>query len=469
MGLLEGPTAVIALAAVGLIGLASFSILVRWERQDRPEIALGVLAGALFSQLLFYAVDSHIPVGPFRPGPLRLPELIILAAIAARLVVRKGDGNVTPAGMAWLAFCTWYVTGAVLGLYYDHETSVVLFHGKFAVYAGGSYLLASGVPIGRLLGRRLFGGALLGLGAVVLVQLAYGFVDSAPAFPAGVGADAASFYFGIAVVVLTMECTRRTIRTWTVAAMAPLLMGPLFVGQRASFVHAVVSAAVLALAVAGTTWRRRMLVRPTQVLLGAMAVLALATLLSLPQLAEGNAIPATVTGALDDTFGGVGNQFSAQARVSKWEQGWLLFREKPLMGQGLGIDHEFFQPGVWATGQIRTGNTFDNIFFDLLVRSGVVGLTLFVAAIGFTVRDACLVWFRHPDARVAAFGLAAASFLIGIVAKGAVESILEKVVLACAIGIAAGAVAAATADMSHPRWERTDGVAGLRPRRGAWK
>jgi O-antigen ligase len=154
--------------------------------------------------------------------------------------------------------------------------------------------------------------------------------------------------------------------------------------------------------------------------------------------------PVAASSLVTDTFGGIGKIQSTKARVYKWEAARELASQHPLFGSGLGIEHESFQPGAGnGFGQFQLGSTFDNIYLDLLVRSGVIGLLLFCLALSLSLRDGWYVWRNHPDSEIAALVLGATLFVAGLALKGVIESVLEKVVLACALGIALGAIAAA--------------------------
>jgi O-antigen ligase len=180
---------------------------------------------------------------------------------------------------------------------------------------------------------------------------------------------------------------------------------------------------------------------------GLLVILLVGAVVSLPKLSQGDPVPKKVTGIVNKTFGGVGKAQSADARKNKWAEGARMVQERPVTGWGLGAVHRFFNPGYFGVATFTTGNTFDNTPLDLLVRSGVPGFLLFSWAMVASLKDAWRVWMHHLDPRVAAAGLAVATFLIGITAKAVVESVMEKVVLACALGLAVGMVASARAEL----------------------
>ena len=443
--LLGSPITLLELSAALVVAGMVLAVFIRWEKRDRPELAVALVCAAILAQNFFYKSDVRVPAGVFRPGPIRTPELIIGAAVVARLWARPRAARSTTTGLAWLAFFVWYAAGVVIGLANGHSSTLVFFHARFIVYAGGAAILASGVPVRRLVSRQALGTWLFGLGGIVAAQVLFTITDKTIVFDQ-VGADAGSMYLGLAIVVLLVEGAERS-RLPIALAMAPLLAAPLVTSQRASLVHAAASAVVIAFVLVGRTWSRRMSVRPTQLVLGGTALLAVCALIVLPDLPKGQAVPPTVSSTVTKTFGGLGNVQSAEARVNQWGSAKELLDEQPLFGQGLGLEHTYFKPGIWFTGEFQQANVFDNTILDLLVRSGVVGLLLFSLAIGFTIRDAWRVWVGHHDRRVAAFGLAAVAFLVGMLAKGAVESIFEKSTLACALGLVIGAVASATREL----------------------
>jgi O-antigen ligase len=79
-----------------------------------------------------------------------------------------------------------------------------------------------------------------------------------------------------------------------------------------------------------------------------------------------------------------------------------------------------------------------NILLDLALRTGVVGLILFVVAVALTFRDGVRTWLRQSDDRIAALALACTAALAALLAKGMVESLFEKYRLAVFLGLLVG-------------------------------
>jgi O-antigen ligase len=470
-GLLSPSTVLLgALALYAMGGLvATFVVL---ERRGRRPVVLAVVVVALVAQVVFYEVDSKVPAGPFRPGPLRLPEVLVLAALAARAWTATPRRTfLHPTDIAWMSFFLVYASAAAAGVLYGNEVAQVLFHGKLVVYVGGMYLLVSGMPVRRVLSSRLTSRPplWLALGGLVAVQDLTG-IRGHTLVPgvAQVGPDSASLYFGVALTVLALEATRSRPRPATVVGLVPLVGAPFVTGQRATFLHGAIGLAAVAVVLSGRTWRRRASVRPTELVLLGLWLVTVGALALLPQIHDGHVVPPLVKKTVTDTFGGIGKAQSSQARVYRWDVAADLVTDRPVFGSGLGIEHEWFQPSVGkGIGQFERGTTFDNVAFDLAVRAGLVGLGLFAIAVAASLRDGWRVWTGHPDPEVAMVVLGATVFVAGLLAKGVVESVLEKVVLACALGIALGVIGSAAADL-RSREQSTTATRSSRGRQLQW-
>jgi hypothetical protein len=84
-----------------------------------------------------------------------------------------------------------------------------------------------------------------------------------------------------------------------------------------------------------------------------------------------------------------------------------------------------------------------NIFGDLVLRSGLVGLGLFLLALVTTAAAAARGWSWHESDRAAALALAGGAVVAGLIAKGMVESIFEKYRLAVLLGLGIGVMISA--------------------------
>lgn len=452
------------LAVAAVAGVAAVRAFAALERRDQPEVAVAIVLAAVVAQGLLYPLGD-VAGGIFRPGGrFRLPELLLAAALIARLQVRGLPTRWTPAGLAWIFFFAWYAASAVVGRMLGNPAEEVFFQAKAIVYVGGAAALASGVPPARLATRSALGGWLVGLAGVVLFLISTSLSKTwwplaLPGLPAAqlgrLGPDVASALAALGVVVLVVEASRRNRRPLVLLAATALLSAPVGALQRAAFVADIAALALVAAVVPGTAWRRRIPGGVTIVGFGMLGLLFLGVGLSLVRIGEGAAVPGAREYRL--TFLSVGKQQSTDARRLKWDVGRAMLRERPAFGWGLGTQFTSFRPGKEGTEPYRTTGVFDSVPFDLLVRSGIVGLALFVAAMALSIRDGWRVWREHVDHQVAALGLACVVVVLGLVAKGLAESILDKAILATLLGLLLGVIAAATREMNErtvPAWSQ---------------
>jgi O-antigen ligase len=462
---------IIVLALAGYVALGVTALFVHLERRDRAELAVAAVVLTLVLQALLYPGDGSVPVGILRPGPLRLGEVLLGAAVAARLWVRGRsiEGRLIGAGVAWTAFLTWYATSGIMGALGGNERAELLFQAKLLLHAGGGYLLARGVKPGRLADGRVIGWTAPVLGAGVALQVVSSLLDRPflGRFPGPVGPDGASLYIALALVFVVTEAVRQRPRAWVFASAVPLVIAPAVVEQRASLLHLAVTAAVVLLVGAGRTMRRRMSVTGAHVAIAFAFIVVVAAAATLPNVARGDTAPSAVTETVEGTFGGIGNEQSADARLLKWEVGNRLIADRTILGWGLGLKFTSFRPGIKRVGVFSETGVFDNIYYDLWARSGIIGLALFVIAMLLSIRAGLEAWRRHTDDTTAGLALAGALFLIGYAAKGAVESVNDKVLLSCMLGVVVGAIGAAQAEsgQTNPASARADhGVEPAVPR-----
>jgi MFS-type transporter involved in bile tolerance (Atg22 family) len=85
------------------------------------------------------------------------------------------------------------------------------------------------------------------------------------------------------------------------------------------------------------------------------------------------------------------------------------------------------------------------------MRSGLIGLGLFVLALFFSLFEGLMAWRLHPDRMVAVLALALVAVVVAFVSKGMVESIFEKYRLATMLGISLGLLRSAVTSASAQR------------------
>jgi O-antigen ligase len=220
-------------------------------------------------------------------------------------------------------------------------------------------------------------------------------------------------------------------------AALPMLLS-VFSGTQRAAMLALASALVALVAFAlGPTWRRRLRTPATTVFLALVALAALATAVALVEVRHGERLP--VASVYEDSFEATGKQQSADVRLLLWRQADELFDERPLLGHGLGVPVEVRVP---LTNRVIDSG-FHNIGYDLVTRTGLFGLGLFVLAVGLCFREGLLAWRRHADARVAALAAAAVVGAASLLTKGMFEDVLDKHRLSILLGLLLGVMVTA--------------------------
>ena len=300
------------------------------------------------------------------------------------------------------------------------------------------------MPTDRLFKHRPVGVVFVTLGIAVLWMLSMSMNQTSISVPAlgvphlgPIGADASSVLAALGTIaILVAACVRARHRLVIVLASLPLLLAPIASTQRASIIALCASAGVVLVAAFGSTWRRRITITPTEAILTLLGLLVPVLAYVIVQWNAGRPIlPQTF---VETAFESTGNQQSAEARKLLWEEGRELAAQHPFLGNGLGTQFSVPRIGsdtAWVDG------AFHNIGFDLVVRSGFVGAALFIVVMVVFVRDAWRAWRGSVQPRDAALALAAVAITAGFLAKGAVESVLEKGKLATLVGLAFGTVA----------------------------
>jgi O-antigen ligase len=440
------PDGVVVLGGA-LVLAAVFWAFYRSERRSGSSAnAVTVIVALLVLESALYPDPTGLPTGIFHPqvGNLsfRLFDVLIPLALAARLAVRRPPRALPVALLLWVTFLVWLVCAGVIGLFGANSLTLVAFQAKAILYLGLMALAMDVAPSEWLEGPRprwlLGASSVVAAVLVVTDQTGVSVTFENPVLPlagfGAVGTDVATIFATFAVIAVVVGACSSERRMWLLAAAGPLSVAPLVGDQRAALVGLVVSAAAVAVA-APFAWRH---MRTTGVEM-ALAVMAAGCLLLVPVAVSG-AMGAPnprlpLAGTLEQTFLSRGKQLSGEDRINQWTQARGLVAQRPVIGWGLGEQYSYYSPGSFEF--VETELTH-NIFGDLILRTGLVGLLLFLAAVFATVRDAFLVWVRSAEPLVAALGLACFGALAGMVAKGMVESLFEKYRLAILLGILIG-------------------------------
>jgi O-antigen ligase len=258
-----------------------------------------------------------------------------------------------------------------------------------------------------------------------------------------VGADAATLFPALGFIGFAMEYTRDQRRWAVLPASVVLVLAHAASAQRAARLDVVVTIAAFLLIVLAPR-ARRFRIRGGEL---AVVALAVAAVIATPIFVHGlrGGIESTFVSAIPVVNSAVNvassnyRQGSIQSRYNEWAAAGQLISESPVIGQGLGKTFVHYDVGV---RQFVTFDETNNIVLDLLLRTGAVGLALFLAAIVSTAVEGLRVWHSAEDV-VAAVCAMTLAVLAGLIGKGMVESVLNEFHLTPLLGLLAGLVTSA--------------------------
>src|SRR6266540_2782199 len=177
------------------------------------------------------------------------------------------------------------------------------------------------------------------------------------------------------------------------------------------------------------------------VTIGLVAVLLLPVSLRLTR-EPATAVP--LVGQIRQSFVRPAKQQSWQSRRNQWAVAPTVVAEHPWVGSGLGTRYWHYE---LAENQLIETDVTHNLALDLLLRTGVIGLSLFLLALSLSLRNGLMVVRLSPDDVGAALCVGLVAVVAGLLAKGMVESILEKYRIAVLLGLSLGALRGAAAPL----------------------
>jgi O-antigen ligase len=444
--------------AIGVIGL-----FVRWEREDKDYLVPLVLLGLLVVEATIYADQDTLPRSLFHPGSgsaqLRLPEVYITLALIARLIARGKPTRIgLPAGL-WLTFAAWMVVGGLEGHLYHNRLTQDLYEAKDILYIVGAYALAAGVPVRRYIDS----GALLRLGnltvacitVVDLMTIAHlRFNTHLPGLPlqnfGAIGSETAAIALAIGTICFLVRLASGSVRARHVLALVPIVGGVILANQRAILVNLAVIVAVLLVLLFAGPWRgavRRFRVRAGEILLTSLAVVGVAlAILFVPAAIDQQPVHIPLSKQFSDLLHSQGKAESAQDRLNLAAEAEKLIPQHVFLGWGLGVEFNYYEAGQRKVVPVAYAH---NIVLDLWLRLGVIGLIMFVVAMGFSLADGVNAWRRHPDPIVAALALGSLAVLSGLLATAFLEPFLDEYRLATVFGVTLGMLRASVTSMAH--------------------
>lgn len=440
----------IILVVGGIAVMLACGLLLMWLVRASRSLAGQELIASLLVALLvidgcLYENQDHVPNGLFHPhlGSLsfRIFDVLVPLALLARVIARPAPRPIPLQGLFWAAFLVWILFAAIEGAMGGNPKDFLTYEAKVIIYLG-TFVLVSAVPAKRWLESRPMRRVVLmssALAAYLLVaneshvQLNLN-LPLIPLSGFGVmGTDAATIFATLGLITLAVGACSDRYRLRTLLVALPLLAAPVVAGQRAALVG--LAAALAVLAVAGFFGRAWIRVKAVEVGIMLAVVLAVFTAVIVINAMGSSKAPFPFVQQIQATFGSRGKQLSASDRINQWTQARALIASRPWFGWGLGKTYEYYSPGFF---QFMTTDLTHNIALDLLVRTGIVGLALFLLAVASSVWDCILAAVSAVDGRVAAFAMACGAVIIGLFAKGMFESIFEKYRLAVLLGVLAG-------------------------------
>jgi hypothetical protein len=484
----------VALAGLALIVAAAVcGWLYTLERDRRTVDVVVVLLTVLVLDVVLYPESEtatqpsvfNISVGD---QGIRLIQLMLVIAVLARLLARGLPRRFPMAGLLWICFFAWVGVSALVGWLAANPTHLIVRHFLVVVMIGGGLLVAGGanasdyvrsVRLQRFMVFSAVIAAVLFVTDTVDLSVTSSALPGLPVQDLGVyGADAATVFTSLGALAVglglgrypgrvvggssdslddtqwsSVEVGRRVLLCSGAVMVISLLASP----QRAARLSLLVMAGIMVVAMLARTGRRRLGLTGQRIVVTSALLCAVGCLvLMVGVLAHSfqdsrNAVTPT---AGEPTFGATTRQSSVESRFNQWEEAWDEVRGSPFVGQGLGGTQVHFDEGQNAFVESDISH---NIALDVLRRTGVFGLLLGAGAVLVTLTQAVAAWRGSESRAIAFWALSSVAMSSGLIARGLVESVLEKDRLALLLGVALGfaSVAAMT------RYERQEPVGQL--------
>jgi len=430
-----------------------FYVFVQWERTAREHWVVFTLLGMLIVESSVYGNFNNVPRGIFHPGSgsfqFRTPEVIITVALLARMAVRGLPTRIGLPALAWLAVAGWWTLEIVEGILRHNDKTLIPYEAKAIIYVMGGYALVAGVPIRRFLDGRGFErilrwSAVISVALILMTVAHVSITSNVPLLPLSnfgpMGTDSSALFVAIGLIGLLSELAKVRRSALNLLATVPLLLGAFFAFQRAVLLLLGAAVVFVLLVTLGHTARQRLKVRVGEIVMTALAVVGVVLGVSvIPAITAQRPVSppfaARIASNLDVTLNSGAKVESAQARLNKWAISFADARQHPILGQGLGFTYTYYVPGP---NQFVTTDLTENIGLDLFLRTGIIGLTLFLIALVMSVVNGFAAWRMHPDPMAAVLALTLVALVIGMVAQGQVESIFENYRIATLLGLTLG-------------------------------
>ena len=439
-------TKILTLVAALVLAFPCIRGFARWERQGKALRAVVLLLALELFEAAIYDNENLVPRGLFHPGSgstqLRLPEIFITLALLGRLVAKKLPRRIGFPALLWTAFGAWLAVELVEGFVRGNSHSIALFQAKAIIYVVGGIALACAVPVREYLDAEVFERLTRWFAPLVVVLdvMTAGhqaFAVSLPLLPLPsfgvIGSNAGTMFGALGLITLMLELGKKRRNLWTITCTVPLFLCTVLAGQRAALVGLGASVAFLLLATLASISRRRLRVRPAELFLGVAAVIAIVlAIILVPAAISGRPPQIPFSSTVQTSFHSKGKAESAQSRLNEFSLARQMIPKHLILGTGLGFQYSYYNPGSYME---VTSDLTEDIYTDLWLRTGIIGLALFVVAVLVSLGDGWRVWRRHSDRMVAVLAVALTAALLGFLVKGAFESDFENYGLATILGL----------------------------------
>jgi O-antigen ligase len=363
-------------------------------------IAVNILDAWVYPKANYAAGGIKIPRGLPEPvtllGGLRVADALCLFSLILSLFSLCGRKYKVPACVSIpLALASWaFLQGLLVGLAAHHSTKVLF---------GECHILLYFAPVA--LAWLQTRPEVIARQEKILYPIAFiGMLVLLPSSSATRGGDISTIAAGMAAIALIRYRARYSIPFAILAAIV-VITG----GQRAALLFSLppmIVAGILA-------WRRHGVTRRAAIGC-ALAVAGIGLVL----VATANSVSAFIAHEQNATFTRTAKVESASSRQEQWSIAVHQISEAPGFGRGLAYQYQLFDP---PTKTIAVTDLTHNIYLDLTLRLGLVG-----AAILASILVLGVIKMYQDRARLTNLHATIILVLIGLLAKGAVESILDK-------------------------------------------
>jgi O-antigen ligase len=441
-------THVFVFPLIFIAGGALFAWFYKLALANRQITIVTLILGLIAIETTLYEKIT-VPTGIFHPSigsfQVRTIDLVILTAVVANAAAGR-PRVVSRTAFFWVVFGLWIASEGVIGFLNGNSRTFIGYEVKAILYLA-LFAVASRVPLRdprtrRSLERFLYFTAVLVAFTVTLGAIGTRIHINAPGLRGAqlghIGSIGATLFVGFGILALAIAICSERRRFPLLLAAVPLLVPPLMAHQRASLLNFVVSLGALVFLLPIARHRlRATFVEVALVFLAALAFVALPTLIG-GVVESKRIIP--FSHSLSEAISGGEKKLSAQDRVNQLHEARKLIVQRPVTGWGLGQTITFYEVGFQ---QFFTSYLTHNVIADLLLRCGIIGLVLFLLAIGSSLAQGIGAWRHASDPLVAAIALASIAIIGGWIAHGMVESLFEHVQLAPLLALSLGFVQAA--------------------------